>query len=487
MPRKQLPDPETIDTHILAPEALQLASPSYMDSAYNSAIDDYLAAPGYVPELKSEDLLKNRLEVTPEPKRRPAPPKSRPAFVVKIWLMVNDPENQDQIHWSEDGESFKVPNRESFMKKVLPKYFKHLNFSSFVRQLNMYGWHKVQDLGHSGLANANDETWQFENPNFKRGREDLLDRIVRNKPGKADKDEEELDVNLVVKELNKIKSNQSLIADDLRRVKKDNLLLWQEVMLARDRYAKQNETLNTILRFIASVFQGGAGNREIGLDSSVMGALLEAVKKSGAQVGSSTAIVPAEKLSSRVQEPAPRTRLMLEGAPQINELGLDVLSDNIEPETNLTGMPHENGILQSLSLASNGDTPAGATPSDPKIDDFLLEQPIYHDNNALIKSPSPSGATIESLHNNIVKQDESINTLADLLSRYIPEYDEAAASTNPLPDDFNVDDFLANTKDSAPGTPNLASIEVLDSTPGLVKRPAEETDQQRETKHARVK
>ncbi|ODV89881.1 hypothetical protein CANCADRAFT_19045, partial [Tortispora caseinolytica NRRL Y-17796] len=94
-------------------------------------------------------------------KKTSAQPKARPAFVVKLWSMVNDPENSKYMHWTDDGTAFIVTGREQFEKSVLPKYFKHSNFSSFVRQLNMYGWHKVQDVT-SGSLQAADDTWQFK-------------------------------------------------------------------------------------------------------------------------------------------------------------------------------------------------------------------------------------------------------------------------------------------------------------------------------------
>ena len=41
--------------------------------------------------------------------------------------------------WSENGDTFIVKDMEAFAN-LLPKFFKHKNFRSFVRQLNFYGF-----------------------------------------------------------------------------------------------------------------------------------------------------------------------------------------------------------------------------------------------------------------------------------------------------------------------------------------------------------
>ena len=66
-----------------------------------------------------------------------------PAFLSKLWQLVNDQDNCGLVSWSSNGRSFIVFDQVKFSKQILPNYFKHQKMNSFVRQLNMYGFKKV--------------------------------------------------------------------------------------------------------------------------------------------------------------------------------------------------------------------------------------------------------------------------------------------------------------------------------------------------------
>ena len=70
---------------------------------------------------------------------------------------LNDNTYKQIIHWSNDGLSIIISDTNALTKKVLPQFYKHHNYASFVRQLNMYNFHKIR-----GNRKINEQTFIHE-------------------------------------------------------------------------------------------------------------------------------------------------------------------------------------------------------------------------------------------------------------------------------------------------------------------------------------
>ncbi|CDS11745.1 hypothetical protein LRAMOSA04008 [Lichtheimia ramosa] len=95
--------------------------------------------------------------------------------------IVNDPTNDSLIRWSGD-DVVDVLDVAAFSHQILPQYFSHNNWPSFVRQLNMYGFRRVKESvlmsTNNSKAGSND-TYQFMHDYFRKNQRHLLHRIRR--------------------------------------------------------------------------------------------------------------------------------------------------------------------------------------------------------------------------------------------------------------------------------------------------------------------
>ncbi|TKY59272.1 Heat shock factor protein HSF24 [Spatholobus suberectus] len=99
--------------------------------------------------------------------RCPAP------FLLKTYDLLEEGEAEDStqiVSWNAEGTGFVVWSPAEFSDLTLPRYFKHNNFSSFIRQLNTYGFKKISS-----------KRWEFKHEKFQRGCRHLLVGITRKK------------------------------------------------------------------------------------------------------------------------------------------------------------------------------------------------------------------------------------------------------------------------------------------------------------------
>lgn len=316
--------------------------------------------------------------------------KNNPAFLNKLRSMVDDPNTDELIRWSPDGASFFVPNHVRFGDEVLPRFFKHNRFSSFVRQLNMYGFHKVPHLQQGALKHDSpqeSELWEFSNPHFHRDHPDWLSRVQRKKGPRDEKEgthgdretsvstgqelmhagalmrtdfgakalgvdannsDGALQLASVLNAINAIKNAQTSISADLRHLQNSNQNLWQEAVESRQRAKRQQETINKILRFLAGVF----GNQD---DP-------EAPSQGGKKVSGKGGRGGRGRVGVRPQQQRNKSRLMIEdgksSSSSIRGLeGLELPADEEEIEEMPTHLRFQE------ASTGNGDSPKSQSPS----------------------------------------------------------------------------------------------------------------------------
>lgn len=215
---------------------------------------------------------------------------------------LDDGKNTELIRWSDRGDSFVVLDEDEFAKTLIPELFKHNNYASFVRQLNMYGFHKRVGLSDNSMKASerkNKSPSEYSNPYFKRGHPNLLWLI--NKPknpqkkgkggrtkqeeGADESDEDNRDgleetygygqdqhigralsaapeagqpgpvaLTLVQKQLRDIQQQQNNISNMIARLRKEHNDLYSQAVAFQTLHDRHESSINAILTFLATVY-----------------------------------------------------------------------------------------------------------------------------------------------------------------------------------------------------------------------------------------
>ncbi|KAL7951005.1 hypothetical protein V8C42DRAFT_308236 [Trichoderma barbatum] len=343
--------------------------------------------------------------------------KQIPPFVQKLSSFLEERKNEDLIRWSEKGDSFIVLDEDEFAKTLIPELFKHNNYASFVRQLNMYGFHKCVGLSDNSMRASerkNKSPSEYSNPYFRRGHPNLLWLINKPKSGgkskKGNKSQdgdgdseddgghEEIlashqgvpvtntagrslpaaagtesqplpkkEMALIKEELQKVREQQKLILGAINRLQRNNNDLYNQALMFQNQHDRHQNSINAILNFLANVFRKtledqGTSQNVTDIISSLMASQGQQTSHAGSVVDLGDFFQAQANAANPLGVATPRKPQKL--LPPIPQAAQPVAQPSRSPSTSSTpyhplGLHPEMGHVTELLETS----PSDSTPS----------------------------------------------------------------------------------------------------------------------------
>lgn len=384
---------------------------------------------------------------------------------------LEEGKNKDLIRWSQKGDSFIVLDEDEFARKLIPELFKHNKYASFVRQLNMYGFHKRVGLSDNSMRASerkNKSPSEYSNPYFRQGHPNLLWLIQKpksegQKGKKASKSEDpesdednaldespgqlpgvpmqqapkslpaagdntstppKRDMAMIKEEIRQLRASQKAITQSLTQIQQTNRELYNQAMVFQNQHDRHQNSINAILHFLANLFRKSL--EEQGGTQNIGDILTRVLSNPGTQQGSVVELGDlfqnsGDQGANLGGTPHRRARGLLPPIPDTNDGGRVTGSPSAgrgQYHPGMSGAHPEMGQVTEL----NDGPGSGTTP--PNIRQELENNPqeqmmrIINDHNATNNSGMNSNEAANFVANapNNLNEDQR-NQLANFMNR----------------------------------------------------------------------
>jgi heat shock transcription factor 1 len=171
------------------------------------------------------------------------------SFLQKTYEIVNDEANAASVSWTSDSLGFVIKRVAEFTEEVLPRYFKHSNFASFVRQLNMYDFHKSKEEGSDNV---------FRHQFFIKDKRNLLIRIKRKSSDFPAETLSKTDCQRLLAKVQELQTQHQLLEQTvqvLRGENKEMLACNRDLLVEVNTYKTREEKLEALLYTFSTQLQ----------------------------------------------------------------------------------------------------------------------------------------------------------------------------------------------------------------------------------------